>query len=67
MVHRLGMYYLAQQLQDAQDAKAAHRCGQKSLNRHRLADHEELGLLAWTGAALVVAMAALGLLLGLTN
>lgn len=67
MIHRLGMHYLARQLQDAQDAKAALQRGRRAPGRYTVADHEEFGLLARIGAALVAAVGALGFILWMVN
>lgn len=67
MIHRLGMHYLAQQLQDAQDAQAALRRGRRAPGRYTVADHEEFGLLARIGAALVATMGAFGFILWMAN
>ncbi len=67
MIHRLGMHYLAHQLQDAQDAKAARQRSRSAPGRYDVADHEEFGMLARIGAALVVAVGALGLILWMAN
>lgn len=67
MIHRLGMHYLARQLQDAQDAKAALQRGRRAPGRYTVADHEEFGLLARIGAALIAAVGALGFILWMVN
>lgn len=67
MIHRLGMYYLAQQLQASQDAKAAHQNDRRSADEHVDFDPEELGMLARTGAVIVAAMGAVGLILWIAN
>lgn len=58
MIHRLGMYYLARQLQDAQDEKSAPR-PERDARRIAVADREEFGVLARAAAILTVVTAIL--------
>lgn len=67
MIHRLGMYYLARQLQDAQDDKAALQQGRKIPHRHAVADREEFGPLTGAAAVLAVCVSGVALVLWLTN
>lgn len=67
MIHRLGMYYIARQLQAAQDARTALRPGRRAVHRHAVPDHEELGMLARAGAVLAAAMATAALILWMAS
>lgn len=63
MIHRLGMYYLAQQLQQSQDAKAAIRTRRRRSGGPSASDREELGMLVRTGLAVASALGAVALVL----
>ena len=67
MIHRLGMYYLARRLQNAQDRDAALQRGRRAGRRNSVLDHEEFGMLARTVAVLATAIGAVGCVLWLAN
>lgn len=61
MIHRLGMYYLAVQLQHDQDAEAIRRKTRNGRDRQSVSDREELGMLLRASAAVSTAIAAVAL------
>ena len=67
MIHRLGMYYLARQLQDAQDGKAALRQGREILDRDVAADQEKFRPLSGAAAVLAACVSGMALVLWLAN
>jgi hypothetical protein len=63
MIHRLGMYYLAVQLQHDQDADAARQKRREGADRPAVADPEDLTMLVRASAAIAAAISAVALVL----
>jgi len=62
MIHRLGMHYLAVQLQHDQDVEAARQKRGESLDRRAVTEPVEFAMLMRAGAAVAAAIGAVALL-----
>jgi hypothetical protein len=63
MIHRLGMYYLAVQLQHDQDADAARQKRGEGPDRQAVTGPEDLTMLVRASAAVAAAISAVALVL----
>lgn len=67
MIHRLGMYYLAVQLQHDQDADAVRQKARKGRDAQTVSDREELEMLLRVSAAVTTAIGAVALALWMAS